>query len=632
MTSKRIVSILLAFVLLAVCVPLSAPSVAAATLMWPVPGHTALSRGWINGSHYGLDIHDSSINGATIVAAMGGRVTHKWTCGTQHYGSYGDCNGFGTGIVIRGNDGRDYNYGHMQAGSIPSNVYVGATVNTGDMIGRVGTTGNSTGPHLHFGISNGGNYWTGYVNPSLETYVYEMGPPTSASISIAKNAYATGEAVTFNMSGNGNTNTLWVYRIDGQWQNHYSNAGNSFELTFGWEGQYKALMETWNGQGSKISNTVYFKIGGPSYATIKASKDTFVAGEDATFTLDADGATNTVWFYYPDGTHEYIQGCTTTCTKKFTKTGKIEALVQSWNDAGNFISERISFTVTEPSKPSSATVKTSKSTYAIDEDVIFTITGNGSTNDLYMARIDGKWSQTRTDVGNSFSLAFGWAGTYEAYVVTKNSAGSYQSTKIQYVIGTPTPTTQPTTAPTTKPTTAPTTKPTTQPTTAPTTKPTTAPTTKPTTQPTTVPTTVPTTQPTTVPTTAPTTAPTTKKPTTKKPTTQATTVPIEQDPCANGHAFMSGICGVCGAADPYYVAPPTESTTEPTVAPTTAPTEPPTADPTVPTAAPSGTAAPGKSGDDSFMLWLWTMIVLAIIFTALVIFVIIKKRKGKAAK
>ena len=161
MTSKRIVSMLLAFVLLAVCVPLSAPSAAAATLMWPVPGHTALSRGWINGSHYGLDIHDSSINGATIVAAMGGRVTHKWTCGTQHYGSYGDCNGFGTGIVIRGNDGRDYNYGHMQAGSIPSNVYVGATVNTGDMIGRVGTTGNSTGPHLHFGISNGGNYWTG---------------------------------------------------------------------------------------------------------------------------------------------------------------------------------------------------------------------------------------------------------------------------------------------------------------------------------------------------------------------------------------------------------------------------------------------------------------------------------------
>ena len=66
--------------------------------------------------------------------------------------------------------------------------------------------------------------------------------------------------------------------------------------------------------------------------------------------------------------------------------------------------------------------------------------------------------------------------------------------------------------------------------------------------------------------------------------------------------------------------------------PTTAPTEPPTADPTVPSTVPSGTAAPGKSGDDSFMLWLWTMIVLAVIFTALVIFVIIKKRKGKAAE
>ena len=71
MTSKRIVSMLLVVMLLVLCVSFSAPSAdAAATLMWPVPGHTALSRGWISGSHYGLDIHDSSINGATIVGAL----------------------------------------------------------------------------------------------------------------------------------------------------------------------------------------------------------------------------------------------------------------------------------------------------------------------------------------------------------------------------------------------------------------------------------------------------------------------------------------------------------------------------------------------------------------------------------
>jgi antitoxin component YwqK of YwqJK toxin-antitoxin module len=165
-----------------------------------------------------------------------------------------------------------------------------------------------------------------------------MGPPTSASISISKNAYATGEAVTFNMSGNGNTNTLWVYRIDGQWQNHYSNAGNSFELTFGWEGQYKALMETWNGQGSKISNTVYFKIGGPSYATIKASKDTY--------TTDENGRTTAVTIYQPDGTllssSTYTrEGLKETITSTLPDGTVNQIVVLTYDEHGNLLTQEI---------------------------------------------------------------------------------------------------------------------------------------------------------------------------------------------------------------------------------------------------------------------------------------------------
>lgn len=142
----------------------------AATLIWPVPGHTSLSQGFHSG-HPAIDINDGSINGATVVAAMGGTVEKRYLCGSQHYGSMGDCGGFGTGIIIRGDDGRWYQYAHMQANSIPSNVYLGAYVSAGQKVGCVGTTGNSSGAHLHFQI-NTTNAWNGGVNPSNETYNY----------------------------------------------------------------------------------------------------------------------------------------------------------------------------------------------------------------------------------------------------------------------------------------------------------------------------------------------------------------------------------------------------------------------------------------------------------------------------
>ena len=170
MNTKRLLSILLATVLLLACIPLSA--VSAATLVWPVPGHRILSQGYHNNN--AIDISDGSIKDATVVAAMGGTVTGIYLCTTQHAGSYGDCNGFGTGLVIRGDDGRTYSYAHMAPGSIPANVYYGARVSAGQTIGRVGTTGSSTGYHLHFAISNTANYWEAGPNPANESYTDQV--------------------------------------------------------------------------------------------------------------------------------------------------------------------------------------------------------------------------------------------------------------------------------------------------------------------------------------------------------------------------------------------------------------------------------------------------------------------------
>ena len=168
---KRMLSLMLAVLMVVCLLPTTA---LAATLVWPVPGHKSLSQGFYynnaNEYHYGIDISDCSITGATIVAAMGGTVKYVRNCTQHHPGSQHNCYGFGTGVVIIGDDGRAYQYAHMQGGSVPSNVYVGARVEAGQMIGRVGQTGDATGPHLHFGISNGQNYWENNVNPMLETY------------------------------------------------------------------------------------------------------------------------------------------------------------------------------------------------------------------------------------------------------------------------------------------------------------------------------------------------------------------------------------------------------------------------------------------------------------------------------
>lgn len=142
----------------------------AASLVWPVPGHTALSQGYHAGN--AIDISGGGASGATVIAAMSGTVTHVFRCPTQHYGADGDCYGFGTGVVIAGDDGRIYQYAHMMAYSIPSDIYVGAYVQAAQKIGALGTTGNSSGPHLHFGISIGKYYYQSGINPAAQSYVY----------------------------------------------------------------------------------------------------------------------------------------------------------------------------------------------------------------------------------------------------------------------------------------------------------------------------------------------------------------------------------------------------------------------------------------------------------------------------
>lgn len=112
---------------------------------WPVPGvkHVSSYYGQRWGKlHKGIDISTSGIYGRTVVAAADGKVTRAgW------FSTYGYC------IDIQHSNGYLTRYAHLSK----INVKVGQKVTKGQAIGKVGSTGNSTGPHLHFEIRLNGS-------------------------------------------------------------------------------------------------------------------------------------------------------------------------------------------------------------------------------------------------------------------------------------------------------------------------------------------------------------------------------------------------------------------------------------------------------------------------------------------
>ena len=112
---------------------------------------------WRGGNHYGIDVGNAGIGGQNIYAAQSGTVITAYSDGGYH-------GGFGNYVVIDHGGGISTLYAHC-SGVI---VYEGQTVNKGDIIGYVGSTGWSTGNHLHFEVRVNGTS----VNPFNYSYEY----------------------------------------------------------------------------------------------------------------------------------------------------------------------------------------------------------------------------------------------------------------------------------------------------------------------------------------------------------------------------------------------------------------------------------------------------------------------------
>ncbi len=92
-------------------------------------------------AHLGVDF--AAPTGRKVYATANGKIIHKSRKG-----------GYGKTVMIRHNNGLKSLYAHLS--SYNNKIRVGQYVNQGDFIGRVGTTGMSTGPHLHFGLYKNG--------------------------------------------------------------------------------------------------------------------------------------------------------------------------------------------------------------------------------------------------------------------------------------------------------------------------------------------------------------------------------------------------------------------------------------------------------------------------------------------
>lgn len=114
------------------------------SMLWPVPACHSMSRGYFRG-HYALDIANGPVPvfGKPAVAADGGTVIQAST---------GWNGGYGNIVKVQHSNGLITVYAHLSS----IKVVKGQQVTRGQTVGLIGSSGRSTGPHLHFEVIKNG--------------------------------------------------------------------------------------------------------------------------------------------------------------------------------------------------------------------------------------------------------------------------------------------------------------------------------------------------------------------------------------------------------------------------------------------------------------------------------------------
>ena len=132
-----------------------ASAIADGRFAYPLPGHA-----WDTyPGHNGIDISFANCYGEPVYAVAAGTVRYTQDGWTPAHG-VGGMWSFGNSVFIEHGDGWISAYGHLSALTVAS----GETVTQGQLIGYIGSTGNSTGPHLHLALYHDGDAGIGGQN------------------------------------------------------------------------------------------------------------------------------------------------------------------------------------------------------------------------------------------------------------------------------------------------------------------------------------------------------------------------------------------------------------------------------------------------------------------------------------
>ena len=149
--------------------PAYIPAPSASGFSWPAPGFCYISSPYgprWGSFHYGIDVGDAGIHGGAACASKAGTVVQVCNSCTHDYPKDYSCGcggGYGNYVVISHDGTYSTVYGHLASAA----VSVGQYVEQGQVIGYIGSTGWSTGAHLHFEVRVNGSRVDplGYVSP-----------------------------------------------------------------------------------------------------------------------------------------------------------------------------------------------------------------------------------------------------------------------------------------------------------------------------------------------------------------------------------------------------------------------------------------------------------------------------------
>ena len=150
-----------------------------------------------NGNHGAIDISNGNGDGGTnIIAAKDGVVIYPTDDSQTGYADVGnpeDGGGYGNHVIIQHSDGNYTYYAHMSQNSIT--VRSGDNVKQGQVIGKMGNSGDSRGTHLHFEVRVGGDSNANRVDP-LEYVSIDNPRPGCVDFSLTSTSLSKQEFIS----------------------------------------------------------------------------------------------------------------------------------------------------------------------------------------------------------------------------------------------------------------------------------------------------------------------------------------------------------------------------------------------------------------------------------------------------